>query len=139
MTLASSLIELVVLDARANNEFCTTVSSLPSSSCVIVPPATPAKRKLRKILVTPNWSRWSYRKIWKVVCSAFLEGHPRSREKGCMCVSASVRFPARVVYPSSERKRKAKEIIQSRGVDTAEYFTAVVKPNPTGVTLPRAI
>lgn len=34
----------------------------------------------------------------------------------------------------SERKRKAREIIQSSGVDTAEHFTAVVKPNPTGVT-----
>ena len=34
----------------------------------------------------------------------------------------------------SERKRKAKEIIQGSGVDTAEYFTAVVKPKPTGVT-----
>lgn len=34
----------------------------------------------------------------------------------------------------SEIKRKAKEIIQASGVDTAEYFAAVVKPNPTGVT-----
>ena len=34
----------------------------------------------------------------------------------------------------SERKRRAKEIIQASGADSAEYFTAVVKPNPTGIT-----
>ncbi|MGB9435587.1 MAG: site-specific integrase [Candidatus Acidiferrum sp.] len=33
----------------------------------------------------------------------------------------------------SERKRKAKELIQASGEDSAEYFTAVVKPNPTGI------
>ena len=34
----------------------------------------------------------------------------------------------------SERKRRAREVIQASGVDTAEYFTAVVKPTATGVT-----
>jgi len=34
----------------------------------------------------------------------------------------------------TERKRRAKEIIQVSGADSAEYFAAVVKPNPTGVT-----
>jgi integrase len=34
----------------------------------------------------------------------------------------------------SERKRRAREIIQASGADTVEYFAAAVKPNPTGVT-----
>jgi hypothetical protein len=34
----------------------------------------------------------------------------------------------------SERTRRAREIIQASGADSAEYFHAVVKPNPTGVT-----
>lgn len=34
----------------------------------------------------------------------------------------------------SERVRKAKEVIQASGVDTAEYFTQVVKPTTAGVT-----
>ena len=134
MTLASSLIELVVLDARANNEFCTTVSSLPSSSCVIVPPATPAKRKRGKSLSRRTGQdghieksgRWFVVRFWKDIPGQEKRVHVRER----IC---PISGPGRL--SSSERKRKAKEIIQSRGVDTAEYFTAVVKPNPTGVTL----
>ena len=34
----------------------------------------------------------------------------------------------------SERKRKAREIIQASGADSPEYFHEVVKPNPGGVT-----
>jgi integrase len=34
----------------------------------------------------------------------------------------------------SERTRRAREIIQASGVDSAEYFHSVVKPNPSGVT-----
>jgi len=34
----------------------------------------------------------------------------------------------------SERRRRAKEIIQSSEADSAEHFAAVVKSNPTGVT-----
>lgn len=34
----------------------------------------------------------------------------------------------------SERKRKAREIIQVSGADSPEYFHEVVKPNPVGIT-----
>jgi integrase len=34
----------------------------------------------------------------------------------------------------SERKRRAREIIQASGADSPEYFHEVVKPNPVGVT-----
>lgn len=34
----------------------------------------------------------------------------------------------------SERKRKARELIQASGADSPEYFHEVVKPNPVGIT-----
>ncbi len=50
-----------------------------------------------------------------------------------MSVNASALFLAPGLLSRSERKRKAREIIQASGVDSPEYFKDVVKQD-TGVT-----
>lgn len=56
------------------------------------------------------------------------------KTRGILCASAFAPSTGPGSLSKSEIKRKAKEIIQASGVDTAEYFAAVVKPNPTGLT-----
>jgi len=64
-------------------------------------------------------------RFWKDVAGKEKREHARER----ICPISGPGSLSR-----SERKRRAKEIIQASGADSAEYFAAVVKPNPTGVT-----
>jgi hypothetical protein len=104
-----------------------------SANAIILDQATPAKQKRGKSLSRRTGQsghieksgKWYVVRYWKDIAGQEKREHVRER----IC---PISGPARL--SSSERKRKAKEIIQSSGVDTAEYFTAVVKPNPTGVT-----
>jgi len=114
-------------------ECCDERTSVPQQTDGIVPAATPAKRKRGKSLSRRTGQeghieksgRWYVVRYWKDIAGQEKRQHVRER----IC---PISGPGRL--SSSERKRKAKEIVQSSGVDTAEYFTAVVKPNPTGVT-----
>jgi len=99
----------------------------------IVPPATPAKRKRGKSLSrrtgqdghVEKSGRWFVVRFWKDILGQEKREHVRVR----IC---PISGPG--LLSKSERKRKAREIIQASGADSAEYFTAVVKPNPTGIT-----
>jgi len=104
-----------------------------STSDIKVVSATPAKRKRGKSLSRRTGQdghieksgKWYVVRYWKDIAGQEKRQHVRER----ICPIFGPGSLSR-----SERKRKAKEIIQSSGVDTVEYFTAVVKPNPTGVT-----
>src|ERR1700739_4717055 len=104
-----------------------------STSDIKVVSATPAKRKRGKSLSRRTGQdghieksgKWYVVRYWKDIAGQEKRQHVRER----LCPIFGPGSLSR-----SERKRKAKEIIQSSGVDAAEYFTAVVKPNPTGVT-----
>jgi hypothetical protein len=95
--------------------------------------ATPAKRKRGKSLSRRTGQdghieksgRWYVVRYWKDIAGQEKRQHVRER----ICPISGPGSLSR-----SERKRKAKELTQSSGVDTAEHFTAVVKPNSTGVT-----
>jgi len=103
-----------------------------SASDIKVDSATPAKRKRGKSLSRRTGQdghieksgRWYVVRYWKDIAGQEKRQHVRER----ICPISGPGSLSR-----SERKRKAKEIIQSSGVDTAEHFTTVVKPNPTGV------
>ena len=96
-------------------------------------PAAPAKRKRGKSLsrrtgqngYIEKSGRWYVVRFWKDVAGKEKREHARER----ICPISGPGSLSR-----SERKRRAKEIIQASGADSAEYFAAVVKPNPTGVT-----
>jgi integrase len=107
-----------------------TTALLPAT---ILPQATPASRKRGKSLSRrvgqdghiEKSGRWYVVRYWKDISGQEKRVHVRER----IC---PVSGPG--LLSKSERKRKAREIIQASGADTAEYFTAIVKPNPTGVT-----
>ena len=96
-------------------------------------PAAPAKRKRGKSLsrrtgqngYIEKSGRWYVVRFWKDVAGQEKREHARER----ICPISGPGSLSR-----SKRKRRAKEIIQASGADSAEYFAAVVKPNPTGVT-----
>src|ERR1700726_352180 len=90
--------------------------------------ATPEKRTGRKSMSRRSGQKgsiqedgkWYVIRFWKDV--AGQEKRQRVRERICP-ISGSGSLSA------SERKRKAKEIIEASGADTAEYFEKVVRSN----------
>jgi len=108
----------------------------PSQSVdvIVFPRATPVSQKRGKSLSRRTGQsghieksgRWYVVRYWKDI--AGQEKRQLVRERIC-----SISGPGSL--SKSERKRKAKELIQASGVDSAEYFTTVVKPNPTGISL----
>lgn len=97
-----------------------------------LPPATPAKRKRGKSLSRRTGQnghieasgRWYVVRFWKDIPGQEKRTHVRER----IC---PISGPG--LLSKSERKRKAREIIQASGADSAEYFKEVVKQD-TGVT-----
>jgi len=110
-----------------------TVPSLPQPTDGIVSPATPAKRKRGKSLSRRTGQdghieksgRWFVVRYWKDIAGQVKREHMRER----IC---PISGPG--LLSKSERKRKAREIIQVSGADSPEYFHEVVKPNPVGIT-----
>jgi hypothetical protein len=104
----------------------------PSLSADILTPATPGKRKRGKSLSRRTGQdghieksgRWFVVRFWKDVPGQDNRMHVRER----IC---PISGPG--LLSKSERKRKAREIIQASGADSAEYFKEVVKQD-TGVT-----
>src|SRR6266446_9637297 len=94
--------------------------------------ATPAKRKRGKSLsrrtgqdgYMEKSGRWFVVRFWKDIPGQEKRTHVRER----VCPISGPGLLSR-----SERKRKAREIIQASGVDSPEYFKDVVKQD-TGVT-----
>src|ERR1700757_714031 len=94
--------------------------------------ATPAKRKRGKSLSRRTGQdghieksgRWFVVRFWKDIAGQERRVHVRER----IC---PISGPG--LLSKSERKRKAKEIIQKSGADSAEYFKDVVKQD-IGVT-----
>ena len=90
--------------------------------------ATPEKRTGRKSMSPRSGQngsiqedgKWYVVRFWKDV--AGQENRQRVREKIC-----PISGPGSL--SASERKRKAKEIIEASGADTAEYFEKVVRSN----------
>src|SRR5215831_1440973 len=119
-------------NAGVKTAFATPQPPLPAIDANI-PPATPAKRKRGKSLSRRTGQsghieksgRWYVVRYWKDITGQEKREHVRER----IC---PISGPGSL--SQSERKRRAKEIIQASGADSAEYFAAVVKPNPTGVT-----
>jgi hypothetical protein len=108
---------------------------LPSSAAPdILTPAIPAKRKRGKSLSRRTGQdghieksgKWFVVRFWKDIPG--LEKRMHVRERICP-------ISGRGLLSKSERKRKAREIIQASGADSAEYFKEVVKQE-TGVTFP---
>ena len=105
----------------------------PRSVNDIVPVATPAKRKRGKSLSRRTGQdghieksgRWYVVRFWKDIANQEQRVHARER----ICPSSG---PG--LLSKSERKRKAREIIQQSGADSPERFNEVVKLNPGGVT-----
>src|ERR1700741_5609707 len=97
-----------------------------------VPQATPAKRKRGKSLSRRTGQdghiekagRWFVVRFWKDIPGQERRMHVRER----IC---PISGPG--LLSKSERKRKAREIIQKSGADSAEYFKDVVKQD-IGVT-----
>jgi integrase len=97
-----------------------------------LPGATPAKRKRGKSLSRRTGQnghieksgRWFVVRFWKDIPGQEKRMHVRER----IC---PISGPG--LLSKSERKRKAREIIQASGADSAEYFKQVVK-HDTGVT-----
>jgi integrase len=108
-------------------------TSTPRTTDGIVPAATPARQKRGKSLsrrtgqngYIEESGRWFVVRFWRDI--AVQEKRQLVRERIC-----PVSGPGSL--SKSERKRKARQIIQASGVDSPEYFEAVVKPSPTGVT-----
>jgi integrase len=98
----------------------------------IVPQATPAKRKRGKSLSRRTGQdghieksgRWFVVRFWKDIPREDNRTHVRER----VC---PISGPG--LLSKSERKRRAREIIQASGVDSAERFNEVVKQD-AGVT-----
>jgi integrase len=94
--------------------------------------ATPAKRKRGKSLSRRTGQdghieksgRWFVVRFWKDISGQEKRMHVR--ERICPIFGPGL-------LSKSERKRKAREIIQASGADSAEYFNEVVK-HDTGVT-----
>jgi integrase len=94
--------------------------------------ATPAKRKRGKSLSRRTGQnghieksgRWFVVRYWKDIPGQDRRVHVRER----ICP-----ISGHGLLSKSERKRKAREIIQASGADSAEYFKEVVKQD-TGVT-----
>jgi len=114
--------------------FPTAAPSSPSQdSNGILPPATPARQKRGKSLSRRTGQsghieksgKWYVVRYWKDIPGQEKRQHVRE----LICPISGPGSLSR-----SERKRRAKEIIQASRADSAEYSTAVVKPNPTGVT-----
>src|ERR1700736_3052251 len=99
---------------------------------IVVPGATPAKRKRGKSLSRRTGQnghieksgRWFVVRFWKDIPGQEKRMHVR--ERICPIFGPGL-------LSKSERKRKAREIIQASGADSAEYFNEVVK-RETGVT-----
>lgn len=94
--------------------------------------ATPAKRKRGKSLSrrtgqdghSEKSGKWFVVRFWKDIGGQDKRMHVRER----VC---PISGPG--LLSKSERKRKAREIIQASGADSADYFKEVVKQD-TGVT-----
>jgi integrase len=103
------------------------------SDVIIADQATPVSRKRGKSLSRRTGQnghieksgRWYVVRYWKDVPGQ--DKRQLVRERIC-----PITGPGRL--NSSERKRKAREIIQASGVDTTEYFHEVVTPSTVGVT-----
>jgi integrase len=97
-----------------------------------LPAATPEKRKRGKSLSRRTGQdghieksgRWFVVRFWKDI--AGQEKRTHVRERVCLMSGPGL-------LSKSERKRKAREIIQASGADSPEYFKEVVKQE-TGVT-----
>jgi integrase len=120
-----------------SNVFSTSSSSPtallpPNAAAHILTQATPAKRKRGKSLSRRTGQdghieksgRWFVVRFWKDIPGQDNRLHVRER----VC---PISGPG--LLSKSERKRKAREIIQASGADSAEYFKEVVKQE-TGVT-----
>src|ERR1700722_50834 len=100
---------------------------------IVVPQATPAKRKRGKSLPRRTGQdghieksgKWFVVRFWKDISGQEERTHVRER----VC---PISGPG--LLSKSERKRRAREIIQASGVDSAERFNEVVKQD-TGTTL----
>src|SRR5260221_14612081 len=109
-------------------------SNRPISSGDVLqsPTATPAKRKRGKSLSRRTGQnghieksgRWFVVRFWKDIPGQEKRMHVR--ERICPVVGPGL-------LSKSERKRKAREIIQKSGAASVEYFKEVVKKD-TGVT-----
>ena len=75
--------------------------------------------------IDENQLLWYVVRYWKDIPGQEKRAHVRER----ICLVSGPGSLSR-----SERKRKAREIIQASGADSAEYFQQAVKPNPTGAT-----
>src|SRR5215472_13134486 len=97
-----------------------------------LPGATPAKRKRGKSLSRRTGQdghieqsgRWFVVRFWKDIPGQEKRMHVRER----VC---PISGPG--LLSKSERKRKAREIIQASGADSTEYFNSIVK-REAGVT-----
>jgi integrase len=106
---------------------------LPDGPVDTVAQAAPAKRKRGKSLsrrtgqsgYIEKSGRWFVVRFWKD--SAGQERRMHVRERIC-----PISGPGSL--SKSERKRRAKEIIQASGVDSPDYFKEVVQPQSCGVT-----
>ena len=104
----------------------------PSLSVDSLPGATPAKRKRGKSLLRRTGQnghieksgRWFVVRFWKDIPGQERRTHVRER----IC---PISGPG--LLSKSERKRKAREIIQASGADSPEYFKEVVRQD-TGIT-----
>jgi hypothetical protein len=105
---------------------------MKSIANAIITSATPAKRKRGKSLSRRTGQnghieksgRWYVVRFWKDIAGQEKREHVRER----ICPTSG---PGSL--SKSERQRRATEIIQASGADSAEHFAAVVKPNPTGI------
>jgi integrase len=103
-----------------------------TTTYIVIPQATPAKRKRGKSLSRRTGQdghieksgRWFVVRFWKDILGQDNRLHVRER----VC---PISGPG--LLSKSERKRKAREIIQASGVDSAERFNEVVKQD-TGTT-----
>jgi hypothetical protein len=107
-----------------------TTTQLPAT---MLPQATPAKRKRGKSLSRRTGQdghieksgRWFVVRFWKD--TAGQEKRVHVRERVCPISGPGL-------LSKSERKRRAREIIQQSGADSPEHFNEVVKPNSGTVT-----
>jgi len=107
-----------------------TTTQLPAT---MLPQATPAKRKRGKSLSRRTGQdghieksgRWFVVRFWKDTEGQEKRVHVRER----VC---PISGPG--LLSKSERKRRAREIIQQSGADSPKHFNEVVKPNSGAVT-----
>jgi hypothetical protein len=116
-------------DLSVSHDGAGTILQFPAPPSAIVSAATPAKRKRGKSLSRRTGQdghieksgRWFVVRFWKDIAGQEKREHMRER----IC---PISGPG--LLSKSERKRKAREIIQASGADTPEYFNEVVKANP---------